>query len=248
VAKPKTAENGTGKLQPWLTGMQAITLLATGDVRLALAALDWGMLIPSTEREKILGSPREWGGFGLDYLAMLIGDSNRRKIEEAIHALVTGAREGRVCTVDNGEVIPDNKWSVHTLTEALPLEEVGILRMVPLRLLTDVGDLGRHCAPLFRRDDVLALAQLADTASALASGKRVEDRPFKVGNKEINDDAVVAAVVKDLREGKAKSFLEAATARQGDITGHGSLDSKIKRIAKKAATAYKKAHKERDAS
>ncbi len=61
----------------------------------------------------------------------------------------------------------------------------------------------------------------------------------KGGNTPLNDDAIVAAVVADVAERRAKSVHDATKARLAQIGGSGANTSKIERIRRKVAKAKK---------
>jgi hypothetical protein len=62
------------------------------------------------------------------------------------------------------------------------------------------------------------------------------------GNRSYLDEGLVAEVLKDVKDGRAKSFLQAANERRDRIPGAGTPESKVKRIATKASKAAKQAH------
>lgn len=144
-------------LPVWITGVQAVTWLATGDVELTDMAPAPRAFAPQLEtREQPSGTPasdsidrksldlREWGDDWFFWLRIRSGSDLRKEMNQLCEA----ARSGAVATrrPDGLTPIDPGEWARSGLHEQSP----GLLLMF-------TPDRADRIAPLFARDDLLKL-------------------------------------------------------------------------------------------
>lgn len=153
-SKKKPAKNKS--LPAWLTGMQALTWLVTGDAKLtAQTETDENKAASGAAKSEIVGGPWEWGGVSLHWLRIESGD--HKVVKGALEDLVEAACAGAVEAIDSHDdrrSIPTKEWFGMTLDE--DPNDFRWLAVLPKK------PPARHhniiTRPLFKRDDVLKLA------------------------------------------------------------------------------------------
>lgn len=167
----KSAKNQS--LPAWLTGMQALTWLVTGDAELTTqAGADKNKVASKKPNSEIFGGPEEWGGVSLTWLRIKSRDD--KVVEAALNNLVNAACSGGVETIDSNEDrrgIPTKEWIGMTLDEdPKDFRSLGLFPRKPPSSQHII-----KTRPLFKRDDVLKLAtSIKRKARPLKNDKELE--------------------------------------------------------------------------